>query len=316
MTQVPLEPMPLPPCHLGPIPSIASIAVSGADAESFLAAQLSQAPPERGGRYAPLAGWHDAKGRVQALFRVLGNADGFLLLTHASVAADVTESLRRYVLRAHVRLQIGAPRDAAVAIVGDCGDWLRAQRIELGATPGASAEHEGVVYVRLGTGLLTMVTPAGERERLSTELHMGTAADAELAEIRLGLPTLSAALRGLFLPQMLNLDLLGGVAFDKGCFPGQEIIARTQHLGSVKRRMLRFTAESELDPPVAGSRLLDTSGAAAGIVVRAAPADLGAELLAVTQLEAARAELVCERAPNTPLRLATLPYPIPGIVAD
>ncbi len=303
------------PCQLAPMPSLASITVVGTDAEDYLAAQLSQIPPALGSRHAPLAAWHDAKGRVQALFRVLRQTDGFLLLTHASIAADVVEALDRYVLRAQVRLEVTAPQDAAVAIVGDCAGWLREQRIDLGTESGSSAEREGIVWVRVGPGLTYLIAPAPQLEQLTTELTTATSADAELAEIRLGLPIVSAALRGLFLPQMLNLDLLGGIAFDKGCYPGQEIIARTQNLGRVKRRMLHFTAEAALDPLVAGSRLLDASGEAAGIVVRAAAAKRGFELLAVIQLEARLDTLICETAPNTPLHLAALPYPIPGIAA-
>ena len=96
---------------------------------------------------------------------------------------------------------------------------------------------------------------------------------------------------------------------------GQQTIARTQNLGSVKCRLLHLTAEASLAPPAAGSRLLDAAGAAAGIVVRAAAAERGTELLAVIQLEAGHDTLICEKAPNTPLRLAALAYSIPEIAA-
>ncbi|MDH3421105.1 MAG: tRNA-modifying protein YgfZ, partial [Gammaproteobacteria bacterium] len=135
---------------------------------------------------------------------------------------------------------------------------------------------------------------------------------AELAEIRLGLPVISAELRGQFLPQMLNLDLLGGVAFDKGCYPGQEIIARAQNLGTVKRRLLRFTRDDGT-LPAPGSELQDVARTAVGTVVRAARSTCGIELLAVIRLDAVRGPLATEDAPDLPLSVAGLPYTISGV---
>ncbi len=107
-------------------------------------------------------------------------------------------------------------------------------------------------------------------------------ADALLAEIRLGLPSIGAPVVEHFVAQMLNLDLLDAVSFDKGCYPGQEVIARVRHLGSVKRRMRRYACDAET-PPAPGAAVVTADGANVGEVVRAERAERGSELLAVVE---------------------------------
>jgi folate-binding protein YgfZ len=125
----------------------------------------------------------------------------------------------------------------------------------------------------------------------------------ELAAIRDGEPMVVARTREHWVPQMLNLDLVGGVSFAKGCYTGQEIVTRTQHRGQIKRRMLRYAAPGAA-PPAPGDAILTGSGKA-GEVVRAAADASGTELLAVVTLEHT----------NSPLRLengvALVPQPLP-----
>lgn len=300
--------MPAIACQSARLPALTPIDVSGADAESFLAAQLSQRPPQRAERRAALAAWHDARGRVQALFRVLPRDDGYRLLTHASVADDVAAALARYVLRARVRIEIPTDAGRCTALLGECGEWLEGAGITLGAATGAVTERDGVLWLRLAPALVHAVAPAERSAGSALPPAAAGADDAETAEIRLGLPSVSAPLRGLFLPQMLNLDRLDAIAFDKGCYPGQEIIARAQNLGTVKRRMRRFTVSPGGALPSPGSRILDDADAEVGTVVRAAHADAGVELLAVVRLDALDRPLFHERSPEARLTAAALPY--------
>jgi len=305
--------MPEAACRLASLPSLGAIAVTGPDALAFLAAQLSQAPPEPGTGRAPLAAWHDAKGRVQALFRVVvGHDGGYQLITHSSVVDEVATSLRRYVLRAEVTIDVPADL-ACAAVLGDSAPWLAENGIELDIEAGASAIEGDVAWLRLAPELVHAVAATDKIEQLAAELPSGSAAVAELAEIHLGIPTVSAELRGQFLPQMLNLDVLGGVASDKGCYPGQEIIARAQNLGTVKRRLLRFTRDDGSALPAAGSKLQDVARTEVGTVVRAARSASGIELLAVMRLDAVRGPLATDDAPDLPLSVAELPYAIPGV---
>jgi folate-binding Fe-S cluster repair protein YgfZ len=106
---------------------------------------------------------------------------------------------------------------------------------------------------------------------------------------------------------MLNLDLLDAVSFDKGCYPGQEVIARVHHRGSVKRRMRRYACA--VQPPQAASTVVGAGGAEVGEVVRAAPARDGVELLAVVERAAAAHELLVS---GERLRELPLPYVVPN----
>jgi folate-binding protein YgfZ len=111
------------------------------------------------------------------------------------------------------------------------------------------------------------------------ELTRVPPAAAALAEIRLGLPAITPPLVDRFVAQMLNLDALGATVFDKGCYPGQEVVARVHNLGEVKRRARRYAATGP--PPAIGVAVAAPSGDAVGEVVRSAPAPGGCELLAV-----------------------------------
>ncbi len=304
--------MPEPDCRLASLPSLNAISVTGADAAEFLAAQLSQAPPSADAVRAPLSAWHDAKGRVQALFRIISRDEGYLLVTHASVVDDVADALRRYVLRAEVTIEVDTDV-ACVALVGDSTSWLAEHGVRLGTERWAVTTEDNVAWLRLGPALVHAVSTTDRIEQLSGSLPDTSTEQAELAEIELGIPAVSAELRGQFLPQMLNLDVLGGVAFDKGCYPGQEIIARAQNLGSVKRRLFRFTRAQDGTIPAVGSTLQDAKKTDVGTIVRAARSESGIEILAVIRLEAAKASLTTEDTPDQPLSLASVPYEIPDV---
>lgn len=305
--------MPIPatqlPCAFDATPSTAVIVVSGDDAQRFLNAQLSRDVPVPGAAVAPLAAWHDAKGRVQAVFRVIGGEQVWLL-THTSVAAQVAAGLRRFVLRAKVGIEVAGDTCASAVALGDCESLLGVEGIALEAVTAARADARGVHWIRLGRDCIQLAGPATELERIRTRLGDAPPGAAELAPIRLGLPEVSAALQGQFVPQMLNLDLLDGISFDKGCYPGQEVIARTRNLGTVKRRMLRFTGDIEGRTPAPGSSLFDASGTSVGVVIRSARAERGLELLAVAQLDASKQPLALGPTAEPALKLATLPYAI------
>ncbi len=277
--------MPESQVRLAPLPDLAAISVAGSDAASFLSAQLSQTPPKPGAAHAPLAAWADAKGRVQALFRLVYRDDGYLLITHGSIVDAVSTSLRRYVLRAAVTIDVAADT-ACAALLGESAAWLAERGIELDLEAGAVAPEGDAMWLRLGPQLVHVLAARDTIEQLAATLPNGPADDAELAEIRLGLPSVSAPLRGKFLPQMLNLDVLGGVAFDKGCYPGQEVIARAQHRGTIKRRLAHFRCEPGEFAPAPGERVADRDGNHVGHIVRAAPTADGSELLAVVELAA------------------------------
>lgn len=139
------------------------------------------------------------------------------------------------------------------------------------------------------------------------EFPIGQQIDATnplLSQIRAGIPHVFAETHEAFVAQMLNLDTLGGISFEKGCYTGQEIIARAHFRGAVKRRMLRF--EAKCPPPSAGTRLL-AGTEHAGDVVYAAATEQGCELLAVVALAHANSSLSMAD-PAASLTQLTLPY--------
>ncbi len=130
-----------------------------------------------------------------------------------------------------------------------------------------------------------------------------SADEAALDLVRAGLPTLDATLSDAFLPQELNLDLLAGVSFNKGCYPGQEIVARVKFRGSVKRRVQRFALDTDT-PPTPGTRVAGDDDAPHGTVLLAARAATGVELLIVTDVDAGSLTLN-----GVALQALPLPYP-------
>ena len=170
------------------------IAIRGDDARDFLHAQLSRDVAALDEQTAPLAGWHDARGRVRALFRVLRVADGWLLLTPRDTIEPVLGRLRMYVLRARVTLA-PAPEWHVAALVGGDGAWLAAQG------PVHDLPRDGVVvkdslrFVRLGPEHVVVVGAGETIEGLARQLPAGTQDLAWLGEIRLGLPAITATPR-------------------------------------------------------------------------------------------------------------------------
>jgi tRNA-modifying protein YgfZ len=229
------------------------LSVQGADARDFLHAQLTvdvkNLPAER----ATLAGWCSAKGRLLATVLVVPAPQGFLLQLSRDLAPAVAKRLSMFVLRAKVKV---ADESEAWA---QFGVW--------DAEVPAGVVWEGArVRVPRGTARYLQLEPRAE-----VSLVPSAQEDAwTLQEIRAGTPLITAATQDQFVPQMVNLEKLDAVDFRKGCYPGQEIVARAQYRGQVKRRMVQLAAP-------AGVQLRPGDEFNGGVVVDSA----GGELLAV-----------------------------------
>lgn len=272
----------------------------GPDAESFLHGQLTRTVLALDSA-APLAGWADARGRVRAVFRVVRLPERWLLVAPRDGADAVLKKLGMYVLRAKVTL--GQAGDVALAaLLGDAGPALERRGVPSDTPPNRMVYRDGVCYVRVGPRLWHLLGPQDALASLAAETERADEAAAARAEIELGIPEIVPAVAERYVAQMLNLDVLDAISFDKGCYPGQEVIARVHNLGSVKRRARRFAASGA--PPAPGRPVLAADGSEAGEVVRAAAASAGSELLAVVDLAAAGGALRCGDA-----ALAELPLP-------
>ena len=281
------------------------IEARGRDAAAFLHAQLATAIRPTETQRAPLAGWLDARGRVRALLRVWPAEDRFLLATPRDGVMDVIKRLKMFVLRSAVALHLADDVELA-GVIDATADW-RATTGLPGDTPaGGLVAREGVRWLHVGGGYWQALGPRGAIEALAPELERAPTTAAALAEIARGLPVITPPLVDRYVAQVLNLDALGAVAFDKGCYPGQEIVARVHNLGDVKRRVRRYSTPSL--PPAVGSIVTAAGGEPAGEVVRSSPAETGSELLAVVDHAAAEGPLAVGGAP---LRGLPLPFVVP-----
>ena len=230
------------------------LSVTGDDAREFLHAQLTNDIRNLPADRAALAGWCSAKGRLLATFLVIPSPQGFLLQLARDLAAPVAKRLAMFVLRAKVKVADESERWA------QDGLW----DMESGA---AEVSWSGnIATVRVGERRYLQLGPLEEMKAAPTAREE----EWTLQEIRAGRPLITAATQDQFVPQMVNLEKLGAVDFQKGCYPGQEIVARAQYRGQVKRRMVQLRAP-------AGSDLRPGQEFEGGVVVDRA----GDELLAV-----------------------------------
>lgn len=289
-----------------PLPHRACIEVRGADAHAFLQAQLSRAI-EALEPLAPLAGWHDARGRVRSVFRVVRTRDRWLLLAPRESVDSTVARLKMFVLRAAVAIEPSTEWSTAMLVDADA-PVLATLGLPASARPNEMVERNATSWMRLSESTWQAVGPRTALDGFDAGVARGPAALADLAEIRLGIPVIGPSLAERFVAQMLNLDALDALSFGKGCYPGQEVIARVRHLGSVKRRMRRYSA-GPTELPAPGAEVTGESGAAVGEVVRAAPSEAGIELLAVVDHEATHGPL---RVAGAALREEPLPYSVPS----
>ena len=281
----------------------------GADAATFLQGQLTNDVLGLDRGHARLAGFCSAKGRLQASFVVWKAADDeFLLACPASLLPPTLKRLSMFVLRAKCKLSDasgeiplwGLAGAAATAALGDAAIWQKRDR-------------DGAAIIRLpdaeGTVRALFAAPAGIEPTAASTLSL---AAWRWLDVRSGVVTIEAATVDRFVPQMVNFELVGGVDFQKGCYPGQEVVARSQYRGTTKRRTFLFDAATLAQPGqdvfVAGS-----AGEAAGTVANAAPAPGGGSSALVELRLAAlgETELRLGSADGPALRPAALPYSLP-----
>jgi folate-binding protein YgfZ len=272
----------------------ALLSVTGDDATAFLHGQFTNDVEALPAGEAQWNGWCSPKGRLLATFLLAKRAEGYLLMLPAEIAPAIARRLAMFVLRSKVKIEDVTARHAMFGLRG------------LDA-PGA---------VPVGDGRSVLIVPkeaAGEtRDALAARATLVGDDAWDWTSIHAGIPTIVAATQDAFVPQMANFELVGGVSFKKGCYPGQEIVARTQYRGILKRRMALAHVGSGARPAPGQSLYSAAFGdQAAGTVVNAAPAPGGGwDLLAVAQLESLRnADLRLDSPTGTPLEIRAYPAP-------
>ncbi len=273
---------------------------SGADVQTFLHGQLTCEVSALQPGSSTYGGYCTPKGRLLATFLLWASADGYTMMLPTTLAEAIRKRLAMYVLRSKVTVEDITPDYACVGIHG--ADAAQ----QLPAVPGHLHDvvtRDEVTVIALPLARYLVVKP-----RAQVNMAVDDAAWSAL-DIAAGIPVITPATQEEFVPQMVNLDLIGGLSFSKGCYPGQEIVARTHYLGKLKQRMYRASIAA---PAAPGAKLYcaELGGQSAGMIVTAVPVAAGRhEVLAVMQTAHAQSAPYHLGAPQGPqLELLSLPY--------
>lgn len=301
---------------LVPLTHLALIHSAGEDSAPFLHNLFSNDVKKLAADTAQWNSFNSPKGRMLANFLLWGTPQAHWLAVSSDLREAFQKKLSMYVLRSKVK--IGNPPD--VVLLGVAGPRAASLLEALGAQcPGTDMRHAAFddgTLIRIDADIFILALPqATARSRFDALLAAGAQASGtaawQLAMIRAGVPLITSATQEEFIAQMLNYELIGGVSFHKGCYPGQEIVARTQYLGKLKKRMYRVAAAPGIEV-VAGMDIHapDFGEQSAGKVVNVAPtADGGVEALAVIQSSSAEAgQLRLGAGEGAALELLPLPY--------
>lgn len=302
-------------CQLVPLVHLARIDSRGEDATVFLQNLLSNDVKHLADDGATWNSLNTPKGRMLASLLVHRDLDGYGIVLSADIAPTILKRLSMYVLRSKVRLAL-----ADIALIGVCGrnaaDALAAAGIAVPPEAMRQSVADSVRCVRIQGGNYLLFADAQHAPALWLRLKDAGARPAgtaqwHLAMIRAGLPLVTAVTQEEFVPQMLNFELIGGVSFNKGCYPGQEIVARTQYLGKLKKRMYRVRVpDGHLPQPGEDVYTPEFGEQSAGKLVNVAPLPGGGyEALAVMQIGCAEAgEVHLGGAQGPRVEFLQLPY--------
>ena len=293
------------------------IEAQGADAASFLHGQLTQDITALGPDQARLAGFCSAKGRLQATFvlwrQSAGPApDALLLACSADLLAPTLKRLSMFVLRAKCKLRDASADIALYGLAGEAArQWLGAA---LPPAPWSVSALGAARVVRLpdaqGQLRCLLAQPA---DAAAPELP-GLPADTwQWLEVHSGVARVTAATAEQFVPQMVNFELVGGVNFQKGCYPGQEVVARSQYRGTIKRRATVVEGQTVLAPGQDVFSSLDPGQPAGQVVLAAASPGGSSSALVEIKLAALGAGSLHAGTPDGPLLTpGALPYALPA----
>ncbi|MEW7857638.1 MULTISPECIES: YgfZ/GcvT domain-containing protein [Pseudomonas] len=288
------------------------LAVRGPDASKFLQGQLTCNLNYLSDSQSSLGARCTQKGRMQSSFRILLEGDGCLLAMATELLEPQLADLKKYAVFSKAKLSDESALWARFGL-GNADTLLAGLGLELPPEDGAVARNDGLIAIRVSADRTELWAPADQaevlREKLAAQLPEGDLNQWLLGQIRAGIGQVMPATRELFIPQMLNLQAIGGVSFKKGCYTGQEIVARMQYLGKLKRRLYRLALNAEELPEPGTPLFSPTHGSSIGEVVIAARAEQNIELLAVLQAEAAEDGNLHLGALEGPgLHLLDLPY--------
>jgi len=292
------------------------IRFAGEDAQQFLNGQLSCDVNSLEPLHACYGSYSTPKGRMLATVLLWRDATGFFMQLPRSVREATQKRLSMYILRSKVKAEDASDAHVLFGVAGkDASAILKPLFAELPAEPLALTSAEGASVLRLSADRYQIVASPERavalRDAIAKHATLVGPAVWDWLDIRAGIPFITPATQEQLVPQMANLDLIGGVSFSKGCYPGQEIVARMHYLGRLKQRMYLANIE-ETESPQPGDKLYsaDMGEQASGMIVSAAPSpDGGYDVLAAIQIESVKGGNVHWKSLHGPLlKFSELPY--------
>jgi folate-binding protein YgfZ len=279
---------------------------TGPDSLSFLQGQISNDTRRLAEGQSLFAAYSSPQGRVLALLHLLPHSSGIVAILPRELVSATLDALRRFVLRAKVKIDDASDLLWVEGRHAESAQQSQSGYLETGGLGTAPVNHDSSRYWVIGAASPT--SPSAPASPSSQAVEHAW----RLADIRAGLPQIYLATREAFVAQMLNLDLLDGISFSKGCYTGQEIIARTQHLGRIKRRLYRLRLLPGDWSIGQGVRLTDGR---AGKLIEVIETGEGFEALAVLPAESSAdaGESGTETSPTVAATSLPLPYELPRL---
>ncbi|MBF0255162.1 MAG: folate-binding protein YgfZ [Gammaproteobacteria bacterium] len=310
----------LPDCALCDLSHLGLIRLEGEDALSFMQGQFTNDSRALSQSRSQLSALCSPKGRMLGLVRIIAADQGWLLQLPVELAEGMQKRLQMYVLRAKLKISLAGQDWLQMGLAGESAPALIEQL--LGAVPTEAddrLERDGLICVRLGGDLPRFVLLLPSHRAAEVRQQLGEQAKAcdtsawKLLAIRAGEPIVHSQTQEAFVPQMANMQRVNGLSFTKGCFTGQEVVARMQYLGKLKRRMFRARLHSS-EPVSPGMELFSaasTSGQGAGRVVEAAQAAADQwEILAVMEISLSEGAIHLGSLQGPLLEILPLPYAV------
>ncbi|MBC7415541.1 MAG: folate-binding protein YgfZ [Herminiimonas sp.] len=310
-----------------PLTAFGLIAANGAEAATFLHNQLTNDVENLGTDEVRLAGYCTPKGRLLATFLLWKTGDTIYLQLPLELQATIQKRLQMFIMRAKATLtdadqqtiQLGLAGSAASAALSTWFPVLPAaphakvdsaagSLMRLADSRRSSDAAPGVEDVPLYLWTTDGATAQAAWPTLIARLQPASAAAWQLAQVRAGIASITAATQEKFVPQMVNFEAVGGVNFQKGCYPGQEIVARSQYLGKLKRRMMPATVAAEAIAPGTEVFAETDPDQACGMVVNAAPVPGGSDCLVEIKLAALESPVHLGTIDGPLLQFHALPY--------
>ena len=301
------------------LPQFGLLQFSGPDAQSFLQGQLSCDVAALAPGQALYGSYNSPKGRMLASFLLWREAAGYTMQLARGLCEPIRKRLAMYVLRSQVKVRDASDDFLLIGVAGaNAQSMLQPLFQAIPSAPLSLTSAEHATLLRLDDTRFQIVATPGRareiRDALGTAVKPASEAVWDLTNIRAGIPFITLSTQDEFVPQMANLDLIGGVSFTKGCYPGQEIVARMHYLGRLKQRMYLANVGGNAGAQP-GDKLYsaDTGEQATGMIVNAAPSpEGGQDVLAVVQIASFDGGDVRLASPTGPrLKFLALPYKIP-----